>query len=196
MAWRNRWENITSQGTDSTHFTDIFKHIFFNENVWISINISLKFVPTGPINNIPALVQIMAWRHPGDKPFSLLTYLCITRHMSVTWDQSIYDLLDKIAANYIGSKLFLQNYLEIYMNFLFHFYQFSYLHIHSYTGTWWPDCVLVTHSSCRLSQSSLPRPGTQLLCGSNWMSRRCPWSRCRWRPSYHIKDFLFKCTMH
>ena len=26
--------------------------IFSNENVWISINISLKFVPKGQINNI------------------------------------------------------------------------------------------------------------------------------------------------
>ena len=30
--------------------------------------ISLKFVPDGPIDNIPALVQIMAWRRLGDKP--------------------------------------------------------------------------------------------------------------------------------
>ena len=35
---------------------DIFKRIFLNENVWISNKISLKFVPKGPINNIPALV--------------------------------------------------------------------------------------------------------------------------------------------
>ena len=35
---------------------NIFKCIFFNENVRISIKISLKFVPKGPINNIPALV--------------------------------------------------------------------------------------------------------------------------------------------
>ena len=41
---------------------DIFKCIFLNENVWISSKISLKFVPKGPNNNIPALVQIMAWR--------------------------------------------------------------------------------------------------------------------------------------
>ena len=34
------------------------------------IKISLKFVPKGPINNIPALVQIMAWGRPGDKPLS------------------------------------------------------------------------------------------------------------------------------
>ena len=35
---------------------DIFKCIFLNENVLITIKISLKFVPKGPINNIPALV--------------------------------------------------------------------------------------------------------------------------------------------
>ena len=35
---------------------DKFKCVFLNENVWISIKISLKFVPTCPVNNIPALV--------------------------------------------------------------------------------------------------------------------------------------------
>ena len=49
---------------------DIFKCIFFNENIWIVIKISLNFVPKGPINNISSLVQIMAWRRPGDKPLS------------------------------------------------------------------------------------------------------------------------------
>ena len=34
------------------------------------MNISLKFVSHGTINNIPALVQIMAWRRSGDKPLS------------------------------------------------------------------------------------------------------------------------------
>ena len=53
------------------HFADaIFKGNFLNENVWIPIKISLTFVPKGPINNIPALVQIMAWRRTGDKPLS------------------------------------------------------------------------------------------------------------------------------
>ena len=47
-----------------------FKRIFLNENVRISIKISLKFAPKGPINNNPALVQIKAWRHAGDKPLS------------------------------------------------------------------------------------------------------------------------------
>ena len=48
------------------HFADdIFKCIFLNENAWISLKISLQFVPKVRINNIPALVQIMAWRRPG-----------------------------------------------------------------------------------------------------------------------------------
>ena len=41
-----------------------------NENIWISIEISLEIIPKGSINNIPALIQIMAWRRPGDKPLS------------------------------------------------------------------------------------------------------------------------------
>ena len=49
---------------------DVFKCIFMNENIWISIQISRKFVPKDPINNIPALVQIMAWHWPGDKSLS------------------------------------------------------------------------------------------------------------------------------
>ena len=68
------------------HFADdSFKCIFLNENAWISIEISLKFVPKGPINNISSLVQIMAWRRSGDKPLSepmmvsLLTHICINR---------------------------------------------------------------------------------------------------------------------
>ena len=74
------------------HFADeIFKWIFLNENVWISINISLKFVPRGPINNIPTLVQVMVWRPPGDKPLSepmlvrLPTHICVTRSQWVNW---------------------------------------------------------------------------------------------------------------
>ena len=59
------------------------------ENVLISIKISLKFIPKGPINNILALVQIMAWCRPGDEPLSepmmvtLLTHICITRPQRV-----------------------------------------------------------------------------------------------------------------
>ena len=56
---------------DGRHFSDdIFKYIFLNGNISIEIKISLKFAPKGPINNIPALVQIRAWCRPGDKPLS------------------------------------------------------------------------------------------------------------------------------
>ena len=73
---------------------DTFKCFFLNEKVWISIKSSLKLVPTGPINNIPAFVQIMAWRWSGDKPLSepmliiLLTHICVTRPQ---WVNVIYE---------------------------------------------------------------------------------------------------------
>ena len=38
----------------------IFNCILLYKNVWISIKISRKFVPKARINNIPALIQIMA----------------------------------------------------------------------------------------------------------------------------------------
>ena len=39
-----------------------------NEKFCIVIRIPLKFVPNAPIDNKPALVQVMAWRRPGNKP--------------------------------------------------------------------------------------------------------------------------------
>ena len=41
-----------------------------NEYICFLVNISVKFVPKSPINNIPVLAQIMAWRRPGNKPLS------------------------------------------------------------------------------------------------------------------------------
>ena len=78
--------NTLKPRQNGRHFPDdIFKWIFLNENVWVSIKISLKFVARGPINNIPTLVQLMAWRRLGDKPLSkpmmvrLPTHICVTR---------------------------------------------------------------------------------------------------------------------
>ena len=45
------WDKMAAFFADDT-----FKRIFLNENIRISIKISLKFVPKGLINNIPALV--------------------------------------------------------------------------------------------------------------------------------------------
>ena len=115
--------NTLKPGQNGRHFADdVFKCIFLNENVWILINISLKFVPKGLINNIPALVLIMAWRRPGDKPLSepmmvnSLTHICVTRpqwvnvkhiksvplhHDNATWHNNLvlYKRLPKISSN-------------------------------------------------------------------------------------------------
>ena len=79
------------------HFADdTFKLILVNENVRISIEISLKFVPRGSINDFPTLVQVMAWRRPGDKPLSepmmvsSLTHICATRPQRVNDVRSRY----------------------------------------------------------------------------------------------------------
>ena len=70
------------------HFADdTLKRIILNENVRISIKISLKFVPKGPINNNPALVRIMAWRRSGDKPLSEPTMVSLPTHICVTRPQ-------------------------------------------------------------------------------------------------------------
>ena len=70
-ARMNKCFNTLRPRQNGRHFADgIFKGIFLNENVLIPIKFSMKFVPKGPINNIPALFQIMVWRRPGDKPLS------------------------------------------------------------------------------------------------------------------------------
>ena len=83
---RPQWVNTLRPRQNGRHFADdMFKCIFLNENVWIPIEISLKFVPKGSINNNAALFRIMAWRRPGDKPLSepmmvsSLTHICVTR---------------------------------------------------------------------------------------------------------------------
>ena len=53
--WYHRCKALAYRGRDKNgpHFADdIFKCVFLNENIWIAINISLKFIPDGPINSI------------------------------------------------------------------------------------------------------------------------------------------------
>ena len=113
-----------------TAFSNAFSWMkIFEENIWILISltyvpngqmgarfewiwlkyiykelIKLKFVPKGLINNIQALVHIMAWRRPGDKPFSepmmvnLLTHICVTRSQWVKvifWSRAGIKLLSE-----------------------------------------------------------------------------------------------------
>ena len=67
-----------------------FQTDFFNKNIWISIKILLKFVPMGPISNIPTLVQMMAWRRPMSNRtvFSIITGR-VSVCMIVTWFEMV-----------------------------------------------------------------------------------------------------------
>ena len=77
--------NTLSPRQNGQHFANvIFKCIFLKEHLWISIKTSLKFVPKGPINNIPALVHIMAWRRPGDRPLFEPIMVKLLTHIRVT----------------------------------------------------------------------------------------------------------------
>ena len=81
-------DGLTHWGQDK--IAAIFQTTFsnaLNENVWISIEIPLTFLPKGPINNIPALVQIMAWHRPGDKPLSEPVMVSLAMLICVNWPQ-------------------------------------------------------------------------------------------------------------
>ena len=123
MTWQH-WVNPLRQRQNGRHFpNNIFKFIFLYENVWISFQISLKFVPTILINNIPALVQIMAWRQPGDKPLSepmmvkLLTHICVTRPQ---WVNGMFLFVEvHLYAVFFARIFYIQIRLSIYMWTLF-----------------------------------------------------------------------------
>ena len=107
---------------------DIFKCIFLNENVWISLKISLKFVPNVRINNIPALVQIMAWRWQGDKPLSehmmvnLPTHVCVTRPQ---WINSISCNKTGLSFNSLSNKQTMRSTVRGISNMLICVYVFD-----------------------------------------------------------------------
>ena len=73
------------------HFAgDILKRIFWNENLWILIKISLKFIPKHPVNNITALVQIIAWRWAGNKQLCKpMIALFADVYICITWTQRV-----------------------------------------------------------------------------------------------------------
>ena len=78
------WQGVNTlrPGQDGRHFADdIFKYIFLNENIWIVINISLKFVSKGQSNNIP-LSEVMV--------VSLLTHICVARPPRVKYNTGRY----------------------------------------------------------------------------------------------------------
>ena len=82
------WLKTLGPRQNGRHFPDaIFKWIFLNENVWISIKISFNFVPMDLIKNIPALGQIMAGCRRCDKPLSEPVKVSLLTQLCVTWPQ-------------------------------------------------------------------------------------------------------------
>ena len=71
-------------------------HFFRMKNMWISIKILLEFVPKGPINNIPACVQIMAWCRSSDKPLSEPIMVSLLMHICVTWPQWVIGIWPRL----------------------------------------------------------------------------------------------------
>ena len=73
LLWQTVWVALSDLSLDKMAAIladDIFKCVSVNEKYFILIEISLKFVPKGPINNNPALVLVVAWRRIGDKLLS------------------------------------------------------------------------------------------------------------------------------
>ena len=65
------------------HFADdAFTRIFLNENIRISIKISLKYVSYGPVHKIPALVRLVS-----AKPLSEPMMIRLPSYKCVTWPQ-------------------------------------------------------------------------------------------------------------
>ena len=83
------------------HFADnVFKCIFLTENVWITIKITLQFVPWGTVDDIPALDQIMAWRRPGDQLLSEPMMVRLPTHICVTWPQWVKQTMAQSSLRY------------------------------------------------------------------------------------------------
>ena len=55
------------------------------------MTILTKFIPKGPINNIAAMVQVMAWRRLGDKPLSAPMVDSLLTHIYVTQPQWVIE---------------------------------------------------------------------------------------------------------
>ena len=100
---RPRQMDAISQTTFSNAFSWMKMFEFRLKFHWV------KFLAKGPINNIPAMVQIMAWRRPGDKPLSepmmvgSPTHICVTRPQWVNGLASflLYIILKIISAMFV-----------------------------------------------------------------------------------------------
>ena len=102
QQWINGFSSLKPRQHGCQFPDDIFNCIFLNANVWFSITMSLNFVPWSPIDNIPALVQVMVWCHPGDnllselKSVRLPTHICVTRLGWVSRSGAAFNLVCRL----------------------------------------------------------------------------------------------------
>ena len=77
-----------------------FQTHVLQRNIRISIKISLKFVPKGPIDNNASMAQIMAWSRISDKPFSEpMPTRIADAYASLGGNELIYDTRKRIRNN-------------------------------------------------------------------------------------------------
>ena len=99
------WDRDKMAAIFQTTFSNAF---FLNENVWISLKLSLKFVLKVRINNSPGLVQIMTWHWSGDKPLSEPMLVCCTdaylHHSASMCRQIMQDFMSHFRYYYLCTK--------------------------------------------------------------------------------------------
>ena len=146
--WGNYALNTLGPRQKGCHFADnIFICIFLNENVWISIKNSPKFVLKRPIYDIPALIQIIAWRRPDDRPLSqpmvvrLPTHVCVTRSQWVLFLWRILECIHNVQINLYERPI--SHYIQ---QFRFHYLKTNYnVQIHMYEIPWYIFVASQTH---------------------------------------------------
>ena len=78
MQW-SVFNTVTPEQYGRRKADDTLKHVFLKQNFSVLIEISLKFVPKGLINNKSSLVQVMTWHQTGAKslPEPMMTLFTI-----------------------------------------------------------------------------------------------------------------------
>ena len=127
-----------------------------------------KCINLGTINNIPALVQTMAWYLPGDKPLSETMAVSLLRHIYAT-RLNEFRILPKLlgAIELGGSAYTFVSSQSGQMSSL------SYLHVH----TWFPWYTCI--SGVQLENRSSHGKFTDQTVGAGWGRRivKTHWGR-------------------
>ena len=92
--WHHNDQVSMSQHMETeTKWLTPFPNSNLNEKIWLFIQISLKFVFHGPIDNKSILVKIMAWRATDNKPLSDQSCLSLLTHSFITPPQWVTDTM-------------------------------------------------------------------------------------------------------